>query len=67
MKLHIVKGPGVTRYAGSQTEARGHKAEMVQRGISKKEITIEPTVVETGKTALVAFINDLCEKADAVE
>lgn len=66
MKLYVVKCVAGKRYAGSQTEVRSHRADLVEKfKVKKSEVTVEEVEVKTSKPELLSLINDLCKEAEA--
>lgn len=55
----------VTRFAGSQTDAKTHRdAIMEGLDVKKKDVTIEEIEIPTGKTELLGFLNELSAEYD---
>lgn len=57
-----------TRYGSTQADAREKRDALVEQfSIKKSQVTIEEVDVSLAKPELLAFINELAAKADAVE
>lgn len=60
MKAYLVEGGGLRRYAGSQTEVREKRDEIMElAGIKKKDVTHEEVEIPTNKAELIPFINEI--------
>lgn len=65
MRCYVVEAGGLKKYAGTQAEARQVKAELaVRASIKEREVTVTETDVPLAKADLLAFINELQERAN---
>lgn len=62
-------GARMVRFGGSQGEAKDHRQTIVNEltGAKKSAVEIEEIDIPTGKTELLAFVNELAAAADVRE
>lgn len=69
-KIFVKDGPTslATRYGSTQADARTKRDALVEQfKVKKSEVEIQEVEISTAKDDLLAFINELAAKADAVE
>jgi hypothetical protein len=62
------EGVVAKRYAGTQSDAKTTRDELVEQfSVKKSDVTIEDAEIPYSKVELIEFINELCAESDWVE
>lgn len=65
MKSYLVSCPKGWRYAGSMTEVKEKRNELMEKfEVKKKDVEIAEIEIPTNKADLLIFLNDLLEHHD---